>query len=483
MKQGLSILSLAATLAVASPMPCRAQQQRADPLRFSFENGFVKLGLEAGLMGVFEKRAFWNIARAFNPGLVYNTNQRWGEGYLKPSIDFEYRLGSSFTLYGGASAVGAKTFGLDIFDKRDQGRMLLENLFGGIRSGTPGQGFLFDLSAGRQPYRVGSGMLIGDGASDGFERGALIFGPRQAWAMTALAKVGYGPLSIQGFYLDPNELESQDTATRLAGAKVEWTIGQNQFVGIAFGQVLQSTAPYAQAAPPGAFAAPAILGGARDGLRFLNAYARFHPLPTALPGLWLAGDLALQRNARVSLSAWAGRAEIGYVFADLPWRPNLSYAYQTFSGDKPGTARLERFDPLFYDGAQTAWATGTNGSFVFINSNVNSHRLALSLTISPQDILSLRYVHVRANELNSPIQFGQATRFVSNAGVPALISGVRKRHLADDFLAEYTRVLTPNAFLTIGTGHSIPGAGLRDQARPQRLGSWTGGFANLVIRY
>ncbi len=461
-----------------------AQQAPArDPLRFDFNGGFVKFGVEAGTQGVVESRAFWNLARALDPASTYRANQRWGEFYLKPSLNFEARLGSVSTLYGGLSAVGARTQGRDIYDQRNQGRLLLENGYLGIRHGTPGPGFFFDISGGPQPYRIGSGMLISDGSPDGFERGAVIFGPRQAWAMTAIAKAGYGPLSVEGFYLDPSELQSGDTKTRLAGGKIEWSLGPNQFIGVAYGQVLQSTAPYPQAGAT-RFAAPAIINNARDGLQFINAYARFNPLPEALPGLWIAGDLAIQRNSRINLSAWGARAEIGYAFNNLPWRPTLAYAYQTFSGDKPNTTNMiERFDPLFYDGGQAAWATGTNGSFVFINSNVNAHRLSVALTITQQDFLTLRYAHVRANELFSPIQFGQGTRLAAGAGGPALISGVSKAHLADDLLVEYTRLLSPNAFLTVGAGYSIPGSGLQAAARPQKLDDWLGGFANLVIRY
>lgn len=273
---------------------------------------------------------------------------------------------------------------------------------------------------------------------------------------------------------------SSDTKTRIAGAKADWMIGPNQFVGAAWGQVLGSTAPYAQALPG---SPPAIIADGRDGLQFFNAYARVNPLPVMLPALWISGDLAIQRNDRIRMSAWGARGEVGYLFADLPWRPSLSYGFQTFSGDKPGTARLERFDPLFYDGGQAAWASGTNGSFVFINSNVNAHRFSAAFTITPQDLLTFRYAHVRANVLNSPIQFGQGTRFAISGGSPGLVAGVPKAHLSDDFLIEYTRVLSANAFLTLGVGYSIPGAGLKAAAQPQKLDNWTGGFANFVVRY
>jgi hypothetical protein len=479
-----SRLCLLAGLTAFAPIMASAQgvTAPADPLRIEGPDGFIKFGIMGGAQIVTENRSFWNLARRLAPAAGFNPTMSWGDGYLKPSLTFERRLGSAFTLYGGLSVIGSRSLGRDVFDTRNQGRVGLEEAYAGLRFGPPDAAFRFDLSAGAQGYPIGSGMLISDGAADGFERGALIFGPRQAWAMTAIARAGFGPLTVEGFYLQPNELKSSDTRTLLAGAKLEWSFGPNQFAGAACGEVLRSTAPYPQAAP-GGLGPPAIILDARDGLRFAQGYVRVNPLPGALPGLWVAGDLALQWNDRIDMRAWAGRAEIGYAFNDLPWRPTLSYAFQTFSGDNPRTQRLERFDPLFYDGSPAGWATGSNGSFVFINSNLNAHRLTLGLTVTPRDLLTFRYAHVRANELGSPIQFGQATRLTLANGVPALVSGVRKAHLSDDFLAEYTRVISPNIFLTLGVAYSIPGAGLREIVAPQKLSGWGGGFANLVMRY
>lgn len=182
------------------------------------------------------------------------------------------------------------------------------------------------------------------------------------------------------------------------------------------------------------------------------------------------------------MRATAGRAEIGYAFKSMPFAPTLAFSWQTFSGDDPKTRRLERFDPLFYDGSPTGWATGTNGSFVFINSNVNAYRVSLALYLSQRDFLTFRYAHTRANQLNSPIQFGQATRLTFSNGIPGLIAGVRKAHLADDAMVEYTRILSQNAYLTLGAAYSIPGAGLKDLA-PGRLKGWGGVFSNLVVKY
>ncbi|MFX6027908.1 hypothetical protein ABTE84_21405, partial [Acinetobacter baumannii] len=77
-------------------------------------------------------------------------------------------------------------------------------------------------------------------------------------------------------------------------------------------------------------------------------------------------------------------------------------------------------------------------SMVFINSNVNAHQIALRLNPTDRDTLTLRYSHINANQLGSPIQFGQGTRLESYNGVPILITGVTTPHLADDIFIEYT---------------------------------------------
>jgi len=45
------------------------------------------------------------------------------------------------------------------------------------------------------------------------------------------------------------------------------------------------------------------------------------------------------------MNAWAGRIQIGHSFEAMAWSPVLTYSYQTFSGDDPDTAALERFGP------------------------------------------------------------------------------------------------------------------------------------------
>lgn len=163
----------------------------------------------------------------------------------------------------------------------------------------------------------------------------------------------------------------------------------------------------------------------------------------------------------------------------MAWSPVLTLGYQTFSGDDPDTTALERFDPLYYEGSPSAWATGSKSASTFINSNVNALSLALRVKPSPKDTVTFRYSHIRANQLNSPIQFGQGTRVDANGVV---VSGVSDAHLADDFFVEYNRIINRNTYLTAGVSISLPGAWINDAAGGN-ADNWNGGFVNVVVNF
>ncbi len=67
-------------------------------------------------------------------------------------------------------------------------------------------------------------------------------------------------------------------------------------------------------------------------------------------------------------------------------------------------------------------------------------------------------------------------------GSNAVIAGVTQRDLSDDIFVEYTRILTPNAFLTLGGSMSKPAAGIR-ALMPGSPPVWSGAFANVVMRW
>ncbi|MBI1386630.1 MAG: hypothetical protein GC150_17115 [Rhizobiales bacterium] len=467
------VTGFAASASILLAYPSLAQEQTTIIDRDGLT---LRWHLQAGLNLVSEQNLFWDLAATTAPGSGFDPDTNWLEAYIKPGLSFDYQLGSGDVLYGKLSAVSSYTLGTDAFDTGDIGATTLEEAHLGIR-GELGDGASYDVSLGARELTLGTGMLIANGATSGFERGALKLGPRKAWEMAAIGRLTFGELTGTAFYIDPNELPANDGRNELAGIDLRLDSPRGGYLGATYVDVLNSDSPYPQAGAEGA--PPSVIPGAREGTRTLNLYGKTNPFEGVLENWTFTADLALQQNDRIDLEAWAGRVTAGYAFSVLPWTPSLTVGYQTFSGDDPDTATLERFDPLYYQGSPSAWATGSKSASTFINSNVNALTLTLQAKPSRQDTITLRYAHIRANELNSPIQFGQATRIDASGN---LVTGVTFGHLADDIFIEYSRIINRNTFLTAGVSVSFPGEGI-DNVIGRDASPWTGGFVNVVINF
>ena len=463
-------------LATVTASPVGAQQN--DRTTLVARDGLtVRWHLQAGLNAVAERNLYWDLAATTAPLSGFDPDANWLEGYAKAGISFELGQEGDAVFYGKLSAVTSYTWGTDAFDRGNTGATTLEEAYLAVR-GTTGAGLGYDLSLGPRELTLGTGMLIANGGTSGFERGALKFGPRKAWERALIGRLSYGGFTGTLFFLDPNELPSTDGDNEVAGIDLRYDDPAGGYFGATYVDVLKSNSSYPQAAP-GGVGAPTVTPGARDGTRTIGIYGKTNPFTGDLANWDFSAEFAYQWNDRIDLNAWAGRITAGYTFEGLPWSPYLTVGYQSFSGDDPNTTTLERYDPLYYQGSPSAWATGSKSASTFINSNVNAFTLALRVQPTPQDTWTLRYAHIRANELNSPIQFGQATRVNINGNV---VAGVTDPHLADDFFLEYNRIINRNTFLTAGVSVSFPGAGI-DNVIGRSADPWTGGFVNVVFNF
>lgn len=397
--------------------------------------------------------SFWGLAERFAPDETYDDSPQWVEFYANG----RWRMGdeSGDGLYGTAGLLLTGTLGTDVFGEGDTGRARVEQAYVGWRNTFGKNQWTLDLSAGSRDFMLGEGMLLAVGGGNGFERGALTLSPLRAWAMTAMATLEMGAWRLQAYHLDPDELDSGDTRTRLQGVRTEWRGEEDGRLGLAWTRVPRSEAPY-PTAPLG------LIPDGRDGLRFWSVDGSFEPKAGVLAGWSFRGEFASQRSENFKMDAWGGVADIGYRFAAVRYLPKLSYSPRYFSGDDPATpGTLERFDALFYDGAPSTWSSGGNGSLAFYNSNLFVQRLRLDLVLSERDVFNIAYYDVRVAETNSPVQFGQAARPINVDGQVGLVSGFPERDLSAEWYAEYTRVLTPNWYLTISLASSAPRAGIK----------------------
>ena len=475
-KLSLGGVAIASAVLISQGKPLLAQTDDRTVL-YKTDQVELRWHLQGGIYLAYEGNVFWDLASATGAGAGFDPDKTWQEFYIKPGLSFQYTLDTNQVLYGKVSAVASYTNSKDPFEQGDTGDTTIEEAYLGLR-GTTGS-LSYDVSLGARELRLGTGMLIATGATSGFERGALKFGPRKAWERSAIAKLSGGSYTGTIFYVDPNELPSTNGDNELGGIDIRYDAEGGRYLGATYVSVLNSNSPYPQAAP-GGIGAPDVITGARDGTQTLALYGGTGALSGALENWAFTADLAIQRNDEVDLESWAGRVQASYSFEGVRFSPKLTIGYQTFSGDDPNTPELERFDPLYYEGSPSAWATGTKSASTFINSNVNALSAALQVKPSARDTVSFRYAHIRANELQSPVQFGQGTRVDLSDG--SVVAGVEDSHLADDIFIDWTRIVNRNTFLSAGVAVSFPGEGIK-QIVGEDADPWTGAFVNVVFNF
>lgn len=459
---------------IAPEMLAAVSSEDGDPLSYSSDQVTVKASIAGVAQASGVTGSWWNLSETFAPSSGYDPDRAWGELWVKPGVVTELRVHESIQFYSGLSFVGSGNIGRDVFEQGDRGLYAIEDGYLGLRLADSEKSSAWDISYGKQQYKIGSGMLIGVGAYNGFERGATTTFARRAFEEAGLIKWSKGPWSLEGFYLNPNELRSSDTRTKLAGAKSEAILPGSQTIGVAYMNVIESTLPYLSAPLQ-------LIPNGREGLNTVHAYQRWNPVKKLAPAFYFAGDYAYQWNDRIEMSSNAFSGEIGNQLQSLPFAPKLSYTFRSFQGDNPATESFEKFDPLFYEGSPALWATGSNGSFSFVNSNVQSHKFFFNLSVTERDTFSFYYWHIRADQENSPIQFGQAGRLDFVGGEPQLVAGVPDSHLSDDFYVEHFRILSPNMFLTTGIAVSVPGSGLRQLIDDPT--TWVGVLMSFAFQY
>lgn len=433
----------------------------------------VRARFEATFGAFAYKGSFYGLSAAPSPD--YRMSRTYAESWFAPGVEFALRPVPQLEIYGGLSVGAVRTFGSDIYAQRNEVSGRIENAYVGVCTKFGKDALNIDISTGHQKYGVGTGMLVWQGAVNGFERGGLNLMPRIAWANASIARATFGGLKAEAFYLSPSEPRSQYTGTKLAGGVVEYAWGERSRIGGAYIRVPHSLAVYPTPTAT-------TIDEARRGLVTWHGYSLIDGSPIGLPNAYVRGEGAIQRNARINMKAWAYLVEGGYRFIQLPFAPQFSLGYASFSGTDRNSTTYGRFDPLFYGNGLDNWWFGANQSYALLNSNVNHIRAALQLAPSASDFVKVQYVYSRANKQLSPIQYGQGARVGIVNGNVVIATGVVDRNLSEEIYADWTHVWSPNVYGTIYGSVAKPKQGIREIAGADARNWYTAGLI-LGLRY
>ena len=314
-------------------------------------------------------------------------SDNWFESYAKPALSGTLRAGKG-SFFGKISGVGERTYSAPPpLIGSEASSFMIEDLYVGWRSGKAlgaGEDAL-ELTVGRAQYKIGHGLLLWDGGGEGGTRGGFWSNARKAWAFAGIARFHAKSNTLEGFYLDRNEVPESEQGTRVAGGNYERTLGSATTLGASFMSFMSDSNP------------------ARDGMNVFNLRAYTAPLRT-LPGLSFEVEYALEQNGDLR-DATAWNILGAYELSKMSWKPKLSYRYAFFQGDDPTTTPDESFDmllPGFYDWG-TWWQGEIGGEYFLSNSNLISHQLRVHVT--PSEAVSAG-VFAYDFRLDQPASFG-----------------------------------------------------------------------------
>lgn len=430
------------------------------PVLFQNERSFLTLTLNGG-SGVFRDGQAWfgapGVFTRGNPlvahpalGAQTGAVSAWTENYVEYGLGGAAQLGDTpFYAYGAASMIAIMSAGQDIFRSNTRTSNNLEKLYAGILYAGP-TGTNGTLSVGRQNFSLNDGFLVSQFGSqyNAGPRPGIYLAPRTTQDFSILGQFNWQGFTAKGFWLDPNEYEPIESRTQLVGANLRYTWTPSIFADVTLMGIPQSN---------GTYTLPNGTRQNRAGLITTAAHARWAD-PKILDGLWIEGEAAHQSHRDFPMDAWAGYGTIGYLARAFPWTPSISYRYAAFSGDNPGTATYERFDPLF-SGGLGEWLQGVSFGKVLAQSNKLSQRVRLNLV--PVNSLNLTfdwYKH-EADTLNN------------RGGNPA-ISQLSSRDLGQEFQVVARWSITKNFFFLGVAAYALPGEALKEAAG-QPLKPWT----------
>jgi hypothetical protein len=388
------------------------------------EKSYLKFNLAGNMTPTMITNTWWGNGKTFTEFNPYGKNPPG----VEPALDFETYLVAGLAgitrisngnmplyVYGAVNVLGVATMGDELYNADSHTfELQVEEAYAGIvgaKTNSKGHLMRFLVSYGKQPYRIGNGMLICQIAGNGGVWGGMNAWPRFAGTGVGLAKFSYDKWRLEGFYIHPHEYEFNNSNTKLAGLNAEYNQSYGFSGGFTYLNVLDSKFPYFY---------PDYKQTTRDGLNAMNLRVQWIPKPNE-SFLYAKAEGGLQFNGKIPMRAYGMAFEGGWQFGDVRMRPTFGYRYSLLTGDDPKTKRFERWDILYSGDDVTTWVQGPLMKNILFNSNLETSRFQMQIFPKGWRVTG-QYSFFLANQLNTvpspPVgtfkheQIGQEATFI-----------------------------------------------------------------------
>lgn len=449
-----------AAAAAGAPKPARL------PTLLRSDRALVTL-IANGALGGFSDSNPWFADGAtftkFSPvatGPALGKRASWLEASFEAGAGAITQLGNSpLYIYGAATAMWTASVGQDLFTAEARSMVAVEKLYAGLLYADKAKRRSVNLSVGRQNFTLGDGFLFSQysGSANAGPRPGLYLNPRTTFDMTGLVNIRLDTVRLQGFYLDPNEIEDLESNTNFAGANINWQVTPKVTLGATYVVIPRSDTRFRL---PGGATVP------RQGEETVALNLRLDD-PVGLDGVWLQSEYAWQWNGDET-RAWAGYATLGWRGGDVPWQPSLSYRYSAFSGDDPATPTYERYDPLL-GGGLAEWVQGINMKKLFGNANMNIQRVRGTLRPAKKLTLTFDFFDFEARELNNI------------GGSPALAT-LKTPNVGQEYTLRGDWAVSRRIFILLIASHAVPGSAITEAAARDAK-AWTSLQASVFLNF
>ncbi len=381
-----------------------ATGRRSDfPALVMTNKSFLKFNLAGSLVPTLITNTWWGNGKTFTENNPYGKNPPG----VEPALDFESYVIAGISgitrltkgkvplyVYGTLNALGVTTLGDELYNANSntQSFQIEEAYVGVVGSKTTETGHLirFVASLGKQPFRIGNGMLICQIAGNGGTWGGMNAWPRFSGKLVGNARFSYDNWRFEGFYIQPNEYEGNLSHTKLAGINMEYNQSYGLSAGFTYLNVFKSEFPYFY---------PDFTEASREGLHAMNLRAHWMPKPEE-SFLYAKAEGGLQLNGKVPMTAYGWALEGGWQFGTVRMRPTISYRHTLLTGDNPDTKRFERWDILYSGDDVTTWVQGPLMKNILFNTNLETSRFQLQLFPKGWRVTT-QYSFFLANQLNT----------------------------------------------------------------------------------